>query len=378
MFRPLFFLLLLSSLSCAAVQATPPTIRYDDVSYPSIPYVFSLESARGQKLEYVGTCHDNDPTHLQYAILKKRFEKFLRNIDLTKTAVIIEMPDSLIPTLARQISTTQSNAILSQNRSTSLPSNLSSKDLLVNAQSEVTEKIIDTHEDPGYAAFLASENAISVVGGELTHKQVIEALSKDFDHNLVLYFCFVQALDFWNRSTKKSTLTERSSLGGRSTENLTLFQTLDFWKTTLTSDQIENQAGDFEQKPTSNPLLESYVVDQVRSWTNTTTVTFNDLTELHQSYANMTFRLDDTKLFSQLMDISNYGIPERHLVFWGKEYELANLFFRLLERTHQIRDSYTLDIIRKEWSAGKNLFIVYGALHAVVLKKSLEHLTKLR
>jgi uncharacterized protein Usg len=324
--------------------------------------VFSLESARGQKLEYVGTCHDNDPTHPQYAILKKRFEKFLKGIDFTKAAVIIEMPDSLIPTLARQISATQSNAILSQNRSTSLPLDLPSKDVLANAQSEITEKIICSHGDHGYAACLASEKAIPVVGSELTHKQVIEALSKDFDSNLVLYFCFVQALDFWNRSTKKSTLT----------------QVIDFWKASLTSDPIATIVIDFWRKPTSNPLLESYVVDQVRSWTGTTTVTFNDLAALHQSYARMVFMHNDTKLFSQLMYISNYGKLERHFMFLSKEYALANLLSPLLERTHQIRDAYTLAIITKEWNAGKNLFIVYGALHAVALKKSLEQLTKLR
>lgn len=276
---------------------------YDNLSTPSVPYAYSLRSKDDkQLLEYIGTDHTKPLTHKQYAVIDKRLKEFLKNS--------AHKPVSIIEAL--------------------YPQSYGSK-------KEAYNKLTDC----GYANWLCSQNNIPVIGGELSHKAVIQQIIHEFGKDAGYYFAFAQAMSF----------------NGRNSSYV-------------------------------NPVIkyEGFIVEQVCEWTGDNTVTWNSLIDLHKKYTGLDFPtmamsgFSDMTFFSRLMDLSyhtsfmrsTFGniIPFRSSI----PSSVAQKFYPMLRRSHQIRDNHTLAIITEQWNQKKNIFIVYGALHAAALKKSLQNL----
>jgi|GEM_PF-3592854 len=182
--------------------------------------------------------------------------------------------------------------------------------------------------DCGYAAWLGEAHNIPVIGAELSHKAVIQQLLKEFDKDEVYYFCFALAADFWTRYKEK-------------------------------------------------PNLELFIIERVRKWTNDNTITFRHLTRLHELYTGRPFTTPNKNFFLRLMTLTYHtSYFERALTYFSIPTSVLNIIYPILRRSHQIRDAHTFGIISDQWKSGKNLFIVYGALHAIALKKQLEKLTQ--
>ncbi len=182
--------------------------------------------------------------------------------------------------------------------------------------------------DCGYATWLGEANTIKVIGAELSHKTVIQQLLKEFDKDDVYYFCFALAADFWTR---------------------------------------------YEDKPE----LESFILGRVHKWTDNTTITFKQLTTLHERYTGKSLTIPDKNFFVRLMTLTYHtSYIERALTYFSIPTSVLNVIYPILRRSHQIRDEHTFGIISDQWKSGKNLFIIYGALHAITLKKHLEKLTQ--
>lgn len=181
--------------------------------------------------------------------------------------------------------------------------------------------------DCGYATWLGQSHAFPVIGAELSHKTVIQQLLKEFDRDHVYYFCFALATDFWTRYDEK-------------------------------------------------PNLEQFVLKRVQRWTDTKTITFKQLTDLHEKYTGKILKTPERNFFVRLMTLTYHtSYLERALTYFSIPTSVLAIIYPLLRRSHQLRDSHTLNIIQEQWKTGKHLFIVYGALHAVTLKKYLEQLT---
>ncbi len=192
--------------------------------------------------------------------------------------------------------------------------------------------------DCGYANWISSQNNIPVIDGELSHQAVIQQIIQEFGKEAGYYFAFAQAISFEARNSSKQ--------------------------------------GD----PTPS------LVQSVREWTEDNTVTWNSLKDLHKKFTGLDFPtmalsdFSDMIFFSRLMDLSyhtsfmrsTFGnvIPFRSSI----PSSVAHKFYPMLRRSHQIRDNHTLAIITEQWNQKKNIFIVYGALHAAALKKSLQNL----
>lgn len=187
---------------------------------------------------------------------------------------------------------------------------------------------ISNGADCGYATWLGETNHVPVIGAELSHKAVIQQLLKEFDKDEVYYFCFAMAADFWTR---------------------------------------------YEEKP----ALEAFIVERVRKWTDDSTVTFKKLTALHELYTGKALTIPDKKFFIRLMTLTYHtSYLQRALTYFSIPASVLTIIYPILRRSHQIRDAHTLGIITDNWKAGKHLFIIYGALHAIALKKHLEKLTQ--
>ncbi len=182
--------------------------------------------------------------------------------------------------------------------------------------------------DCGYAKWLGETNNISVIGAELSHKAVIQQLLKEFDKDEVYYFCFALAADFWTR---------------------------------------------YEEKPS----LEQFILEKVHKWTEDPTITFKQLTALHELYTGKPLTTPNKSFFVRLMTLTYHtSYLERVLTYFSIPTSVLKIVYPILRRSHQIRDTHTLGIISDQWKSGKHLFIIYGALHAIALKKHLEKLTQ--
>ena len=182
--------------------------------------------------------------------------------------------------------------------------------------------------DCGYAAWLGETNNIPVIGAELSHKAVIQQLLIEFDKDEVYYFCFALAADFWTR---------------------------------------------YEEKPE----LEQFIIERVHKWTNDKTITFRHLTGLHELYTGRPLSTPNKNIFIRLMTLTYHtSYLERALTYFSIPTSVLDVIYPILRRSHQIRDAHTFGIISDQWKSGKNLFIIYGALHAIALKKHLEKLTQ--
>ncbi len=182
--------------------------------------------------------------------------------------------------------------------------------------------------DCGYATWLGETNTIPVIGAELSHKAVIQQLLKEFDKDKVYYFCFAIAADFWTRYKEK-------------------------------------------------PDLEHFILERVHTWTNDKTITFKHLTGLHKLYTGKSLTTPSKHFFIPLMTLTYHtSYLERALTYFYIPTSALNVIYPMLRRSHQIRDEYAFDIISDQWKSGKNIFIVYGALHAITLKKHLKKLTQ--
>jgi hypothetical protein len=187
---------------------------------------------------------------------------------------------------------------------------------------------ISSGADCGYATWLGKTHNIPVIGAELSHKAVIQQLLKEFDKDEVYYFCFAMAADFWTR---------------------------------------------YEEKPT----LEPFILDRVRKWTDNPAITFKHLTALHELYTGKAFTTPNKNFFIRLMTLTYHtSYLQRALTYFSIPASVLTIIYPILRRSHQIRDAHTLGIISDNWKAGKHLFIIYGALHAIALKKHLEKLTQ--
>lgn len=273
---------------------------YDNLGTPSVPYAYSLRSKDSkQLLEYIGTEHTKPLTHKQYVVIDKRFKEFLKNSANKQVSVIEAL----------------------------YPQSYGSKE---QAYSSLT--------DCGYANWIASQSNIPIIGGELSHKAVVQQIIQEFGKEAGYYFAFAQAMSFEARNSSKQ--------------------------------------GD----PTPS------LVQSVREWTGDNAVTWNSLIELHKKFTGVDFPkmalsgFSDMTFFSRLMDLSyhtsfmrsTFGnvMPFRSSI----PSSVAQKFYPMLRRSHQIRDNHTLAIITEQWNQKKNIFIVYGALHAAALKKSLQNL----
>ena len=182
--------------------------------------------------------------------------------------------------------------------------------------------------DCGYAKWLGETNNIPVIGAELSHKTVIQHLLKEFDKDEVYYFCFALAADFWTR---------------------------------------------YEEKPD----LEPFIIERVHKWTDNKTITFRHLAGLHELYTGKPLTTPNKNFFIRLMTLTYHtSYLERALTYFSIPTAVLDVIYPILRRSHQIRDVHTFGIISDQWKSGKNLFIIYGALHAIALKKHLERLTQ--
>jgi hypothetical protein len=182
--------------------------------------------------------------------------------------------------------------------------------------------------DCGYATWLGEAYNIPVIGAELSHQAVIQQLLKEFDKNEVYYFCFALAADFWTR---------------------------------------------YEEKPD----LEPFITERVQRWTNDKTITFKQLAALHELYTGRPLTIPNKNFFIRLMTLTYHtSYLERILTYFSIPTSVLDVIYPILRRSHQIRDAHTFGIISDQWKSGKNLFIIYGALHAIALKNHLEKLTQ--
>ncbi len=187
------------------------------------------------------------------------------------------------------------------------------------------ESALQQANDCGYANWLSSHNNVPVVPGELTHAQVARQLISEFGKDKGYYFAFAQAMDFSTRG---------------------------------------------------NDFSESSVLSMVQSWTGDSSITFDQLKKLHFDFTGSTFSPSATFFFN-LMNIAHHNSMLRSLLFtFSVPRSVLAKFYPILRRSHQIRDQHLLQVITSQWHQGKNIFIVYGYMHAAALKKSLKSLAR--
>lgn len=195
-------------------------------------------------------------------------------------------------------------------------------------QYQTKQEAINLVSDRGYALWLAQKHNLTIVGAELSYKTVFKQLLREFKKEHVHYFCFAFASDFWTRYDEK-------------------------------------------------PNLEAFILERVHLWTGDNSITFEYLCGLHHAYTGKVLATLDKFFFLRLMTLTNHtNYIERILSYFSIPYKARSIIYPLLRRSHQLRDAHTFTIIRSHWEAGKNIFIVYGALHAAALKEPLRRLTQ--
>ena len=185
---------------------------------------------------------------------------------------------------------------------------------------------IQIHNDSGYALWLAQQHNLTFIGAEVPYKKIIQQLLQEFKKEHVHYFCFAFAADFWTR---------------------------------------------YEEKPD----LKSFILDRVQGWTNDYSITFDYLIKLHRLYTGKMLTIPERSFFVKLMTLTyQTDHISRFLTYFFIPKKTLRIIYPILRRCHQLRDNYAFNIIRTEWNSGKNIFIIYGALHAVALKQPLKKL----
>ncbi len=187
------------------------------------------------------------------------------------------------------------------------------------------ESALQAANDCGYANWLSSHNNVPVVAGELTHGQIVRQLISEFGKEMGYYFAFAQAMDFVTRT---------------------------------------------------NNFSESSVLSMVQSWTGDSSITFDQLKKLHLDFTSSPFSPSATFFFN-LMNIGHHTSLTRSLLYsFSVPKSILAKFYPILRHSHQIRDQHLLQVITNQWKQGKNIFMIYGSMHAAALKKSLQNLTK--
>jgi len=295
----MFAILALLFFHVSATQSTERNCvsleQYDSLTSPAVPTVLSFTCPdTKQHLCYIGTCHDNNPSHPQYTTLDAQWKHFLKQTHPENSVIIAE---ALANDDTYHYFTTRNQAIA-------------------------------VASDRGYAGWLAKKYGVRFVGGDLCHKAMIQQLLEEFPKEQVHYFCFAFAADFWTR---------------------------------------------YEEKPD----LPSFILERVHYWTGDASITFDSLVKLHEQYTNRKFVRPERQFFVRLMTLTYHtNRIGRVLTYFSVPSKVLGIIYPLLRRSHQIRDTHTFNIIKEQWQAGKNIFVVYGALHAVALRDALQVLTQ--
>ncbi len=193
---------------------------------------------------------------------------------------------------------------------------------------ETKDEAIRVQSDCGYVLWLAQQHNLTLIGAELPYKTVIQQLLQEFKKEHVHYFCFAFAADFWTR---------------------------------------------YEEKPD----LENFILERVHTWTDDPSITFDYLIALHRAYTGKTLSVPERSFFVRLMTLTHHtNLISRLFSYFSIPKKTLRIIYPILRRCHQLRDNHTFNVIRAQWDAGNNIFIIYGALHAAALKESLRKLTQ--
>ena len=194
---------------------------------------------------------------------------------------------------------------------------------------QTSEEAIEHDCDRGLATYFAQQHHATLIGAELPTESVIAQLFNEFDHDLVLYFCFAQALLYWH---------------------------------------------DFNKHETSQ---KDFVMNYVHQWTKQTHITFEDLVALHKKLTGKSFR-SHSVFFKNIMNLEHHNSFLKSLfsIFSKPIKRFKKDFHTLLKRSHQIRDQHIFNVIKAEWNKGNHVFIVYGAFHTIALESALQELAQ--
>ena len=168
----LSFLFLLIFIPVKLVSV-PSLDEYSNFTLPFLlPTCLSLSSSKGQLLTLLGTHHTHDQSDSQFKTIKNKWDDFIKKIDAKKnpqekTAVVVVESSYHSPYAG------YSNSI----------------------------SAIQNDCDRGFASWLSRQKEnVSLVGAELTHQEIVQRLFVEYDQDLVLYFCFAQALLYWSNA----------------------------------------------------------------------------------------------------------------------------------------------------------------------------------
>lgn len=168
----------------------------------------------------------------------------------------------------------------------------------------------------GYAAYLAVKKNIVWISPEPSKEYLYREFTKHFSQEEILYFYFASIVVQYARKVKKpefNTHLEQKTLRYR---EKTKIQDLDF--------------------------------------------SLDSMKKIHKGIFSTQFDITDQKFFKDAVNPT-------------KEGSVINKIVRL---ESEIRDSYVLDEIEKNWNEGKSIFVVFGGTHAEQQEPAIRSLVK--
>ncbi|OHA92681.1 MAG: hypothetical protein A2W51_02025 [Candidatus Zambryskibacteria bacterium RIFCSPHIGHO2_02_39_10] len=181
-------------------------------------------------------------------------------------------------------------------------------------QETTIEKAIIKYGESGAGAYLAYINNLPLILGEPENSQVIDYLLNDYSKAEVLFWYQCQAIKFWQKNKK-----------GRSIDEFLLNQTGRYRKLLNWSDLV---------------------------------ISFDLINEIYCKLFNKKLDINDENIFSELTSPT---------VIKSRINELSR-------SQSQFRNEYILGQVEKCWNDGYNIFIIYGAGHAVMQELAIKSL----